>query len=131
MLQALVNSACSEGLLSLLINQPAFEDFPIIQYADDTLIVLPADFGELQSLKNILDAYANATGMKINYHKSQLVQINVDTARANDLASVLGCQVGTIPFTYLGLALGTSRPTVAELMPLVDRVERRLTSTAI
>ncbi len=55
----------------------------------------------------------------------------MDTSRANDLASVLGCQVGTMPFTYLGLPLGTTRPTIAELMPLVDKVERRLSSTAI
>jgi len=36
-----------------------------------------------------------------------------------------------MPFTYLGLPLGTTRPTIAELMPLVDKVERRLSSTAI
>jgi hypothetical protein len=36
-----------------------------------------------------------------------------------------------MPFTYLGLPMGITRPTVEELMPLVDRVERRLTSTAI
>lgn len=36
-----------------------------------------------------------------------------------------------MPFTYLGLPLGTTRPMVRDLMPLVDRIERRLTGTAI
>jgi hypothetical protein len=61
----------------------------------------------------------------------QMIPINISDAQAHDLARVLGCQVGSMPFTYLGLPVGTTRPTVAELMPLVDRVERRLTSTTI
>jgi hypothetical protein len=60
-----------------------------------------------------------------------MIPLNISDAQAHDLAQVLGCQVGSMSFTYLGLRVGTTRPTVAELMPLVDRVERRLTSTAI
>ena len=30
-----------------------------------------------------------------------------------------------MPFTYLGLPLGTTRPTIADLSPLADQVERR------
>jgi hypothetical protein len=60
-----------------------------------------------------------------------MIPINIDEIKALDLAEVLGCQVGTMPFRYLGLPVGTTSPTVAKLMPLVDRVERRLTSTAI
>lgn len=57
--------------------------------------------------------------------------INVAAQKTTDLANLLGCQVGEMPFTYLGLPLGTTRPTVKDLMPLVDRIERRLTGTAI
>ena len=32
-------------------------------------------------------------------------------------------------FTYLGLPLGTTEPTMTDLLPLVDWVERRLSST--
>ena len=33
-----------------------------------------------------------------------------------------------MPFTYLGLPLGTTKPTVQDLMPLVDRIERKMTA---
>ncbi len=33
-----------------------------------------------------------------------------------------------MPFTYLGLPLGTTKPKVIDFAPLVDRIERRLTS---
>jgi hypothetical protein len=57
--------------------------------------------------------------LKINYHP----------AKIDELASALGCQVVEMPFTYSGLPLGTTKPTVVELMPPADRVKRRLTST--
>jgi hypothetical protein len=34
-----------------------------------------------------------------------------------------------MPFTYLGLPLGTTKPTIYDLMPLVDRIERRVSTT--
>jgi hypothetical protein len=34
-----------------------------------------------------------------------------------------------MPFTYLGLPLGTTKPIVQDLMPLVDRIERRVSAT--
>ena len=39
-------------------------------------------------------------------------------------------QHGVTPFTYLGLPMGTTKPTLLELMPLVCGVERKL-STAL
>ena len=58
-----------------------------------------------------------------------MIRINLDPPSTNALARVFGCAVGTMPFTYLGLPLGTTRPTVQDLMPLVCRLKRRLTST--
>src|SRR4051812_21698715 len=34
-----------------------------------------------------------------------------------------------MPFTYVGLPLGTTRPSVQDLMPLIRMVERRLCAT--
>ena len=47
---------------------------PIIQYADDTLLLIPAELGAVQTLKSLLDQFSAAAAlMKINYHKSTLV----------------------------------------------------------
>jgi hypothetical protein len=35
-----------------------------------------------------------------------------------------------LPFTYLGLPVGTTKPSIQDFLPLVQRVERRLISTA-
>jgi hypothetical protein len=46
------------------------------------------------------------------------------------LANTLGCSIGTMPFTYLGLPLGTTKTQVADFLPLVSKCERRLISTS-
>ena len=46
------------------------------------------------------------------------------------LAATFGCQLGTLPFTYLGLPLGTMKPKVDDFMPLMERTEKRFTSTS-
>jgi hypothetical protein len=59
-----------------------------------------------------------------------MVPINVPSELLADLAEVFGCQIGSMPFTYLGLPLGTTKPTIAELSPLVCRLERKLTASS-
>ena len=46
------------------------------------------------------------------------------------MAALLGCDVGSMPFNYLGLPMGTTRPTIYDLLPLVDRIERRLSASS-
>ena len=74
--------------------------------------------------------YATSVGLKINFHESTLVPINLDQMNATVLAAVFGCSIGQMPFTYLGLPMGTSRPTIYDLLPLVDRIERRLSASS-
>jgi hypothetical protein len=38
------------------------------------------------------------------------------------LANTIGCQVAEMPFTYLGLPVGTTRPTVDEFAPFLNRI---------
>ena len=44
------------------------------------------------------------------------------------LAGTLGCQVGSLPFTYLGLPLGTTKPRIEEFAPLLYKIERKLSA---
>src|SRR5438105_11499187 len=87
---------------------------------------MEASFDQLGKLKQTLLIFQQATGLKVNFAKSCLVPINVDIFHATVLADLFGCPIGKIPFTYLGLPLGTTKPTVLDLAPLVDSVERRL-----
>jgi hypothetical protein len=81
---------------------------------------------QLVAFKRILDQYAAFTGLKINYHKSSMIPINLSEEEASILAEGFNCQLGSMPFTYLGLPMGTTKPSIKDFYPLTDRVERRL-----
>jgi hypothetical protein len=76
-LQSLINQAKIDGLLNLPLPTGAGSDFPVIQYADDTVVVLEACEQQLTSLKAILDSFAQSSGLKVNFSKSVMVPINI------------------------------------------------------
>ncbi|XP_073367674.1 uncharacterized protein [Aegilops tauschii subsp. strangulata] len=89
LLQAVINDMFRRGILHLPI--PCHDqDYPVIQYADDTLIILPADKDHLIALKDMLRVFSVSTGLDI----------------------------GKMPFTYLGLPVGITRPKMVDFMPL-------------
>jgi len=57
-----------------------------------------------------------------------MIPINVPDSDITALVSAFGCQIALMPFTYLGLPMGTTKPKLEDLTPLMDRVERRLSS---
>jgi hypothetical protein len=66
----------------------------------------------------------------VNYAKSCIMPINVSNQRMETLANTFGCVSGSMPFAYLGLPLGTTKPTIEDLTPLMSQVEQRLNVSA-
>lgn len=125
-LQSMINKARSMGLLQQPIPTSSSEDFPVIQYANDTLIIMEGDTKQLFFLKSLLNNFSLCTGLKINFSKSMMVPINVSDERMEILAGTFGCSKGSLPFTYLGLPLSIAGPRAQDFMPLINKCERRL-----
>jgi len=125
LLQSIISKATQMGHLRLPIPAPTL-DFPIIQYVDDTLIILEASTTQLFFLKGILQSFSDSTDLKINFSESMMVPINLSNEKLNHLARTFGCATGSFPFTYLGLPLGLSRPKVDDFLPLISKCEKRL-----
>jgi hypothetical protein len=125
-LQSLINEALHKGLISMPLVTSYGQAYPIVQYADNTLIIMLADARQLFFLKGLLQSFAMVTGLKVNFRKTFIVPINVPEDKVDILAGTLGCQVVSVPFTYLGLPMGTTKPIVQEFVPLLSRVEKRL-----
>ena len=130
LLQTIVNEAKNRNVLKNPIPLRYIDDFPIIQYADDTLLVMEACSRQLIALKAPLHSYGTSTGLKVNYSKSFMVPINITSDKLQNLANTFGCQTGSLPFTYLGLPLGLNKPKIIDFSPLVTRCERRLAATS-
>jgi hypothetical protein len=55
-----------KGLISLPIHT-LDPDFPIIQYVDDTLLIVPGDSDQLDALKSALQYFTSSTDLAINF----------------------------------------------------------------
>lgn len=84
---------------------------------------------QLLHLKQLLQDFAVSTGLKVNYSKSMMVPVNISEQRTHFLAQTFGCSIGPLPFTYLGLPLGLTKPKVEDFTPIVSKCERRLIIT--
>src|SRR4051812_3818227 len=91
---------------------------------------MPACETQLLALKDMLGTFAESIWLNVNYSKSMLIPLNVPENTVSYLADALGCSVGTLPFTYLGLPMGTTRPSISDLAPLVHRMEISLSSAS-
>jgi hypothetical protein len=54
-----------------------------LQYADDTILFLEKNVEMARNLKWLLTCFEKMFGIRINYHKSDFVTINVDEEEAN------------------------------------------------
>ena len=57
-----------------------------LQYADDTILFLESDEDMAKKLKWLLTCFEQMSGMRINYHKSDLIPINLPEGQANQFA---------------------------------------------
>jgi hypothetical protein len=122
----MVNLLFGEGVLQAPL--PILEtDFLIVQYADDTQLIMQACPLQLLALKQLLADFAQATGLCVNYSKTSMMSIN------STIRTFSSWQ------THLWLCyrspLGTTRPTPHSAgsvpqTPTVDQVERRLNASA-
>ena len=130
LLQSVINAAWENGELSLPINHAYGQDYPIIQYADDTLMIMPADADQIIHLKYLLNLFSLSTGLFVNYSKSSMIPINIHPQTVSDLANSFGCKVESLPFTYLGLPIGITKPSVHDLIPVISKIDKRLSGVA-
>lgn len=97
-----------------------------LQYADDTIVVCRSSIQDIQLLKNTLDQFALASGLKINYAKSTLIAMHTPEDEAASLAQILQCKIEDFPMSYLGLPLTPSKVRKGELQPMIARADRYL-----
>ncbi|XP_057790850.1 uncharacterized protein LOC131007957 [Salvia miltiorrhiza] len=92
-------------------------------YADDVLLFCQASKRNCIMIDSILQLYATVSGQYCNKHKSTLYfGKGVSPGRRSRLQRVLDFNIGSMPFTYLGVPIFSGRPSSAKLRPIYDRI---------
>ncbi|MCI29939.1 RNA-directed DNA polymerase (Reverse transcriptase), partial [Trifolium medium] len=103
MMRGLVQSKLFTGYS---IGEASPIDVSHLQFADDTLLLGVKSWANVRALRGVLVLFEAVSGLKVNFHKSMLVGVNVAESWLSEAAAVLGCSVGNVPFMYLGLPIG-------------------------
>lgn len=84
--------------------------------------------GNLWAMKAILRCFELVSGLRINFHKSRILGVNVDQNFQQDAAMFLNCKCGGIPFQFLGIPIGAKRQRESTRQPVIDKMKKRLSS---
>ena len=123
-LSCLINRAIREGFLTgCRIRGRGGSGIQVshLPFADDTLVFCEDSQEQMAFLSWLLMWFEAIFGLSINLNKSEILPVG-RVENVEVLASELGCKVGSLPSTYLGLPLGAPHKSVA----VWDGVEERM-----
>jgi hypothetical protein len=116
----------SEGIITGLMSGMYPEGVVSLQYAVDTLLFLTHDTQVACYLKWLMSYFEKLSGMKINFHKSDLTPLNLEEEETQEYAKILYCKVGSFPFRYLGVPLHYEKLNREYLQPIIDKIMKRI-----
>lgn len=123
-----MKTAQSRGLVKGLASHLVPGGCVVLQYADDTIFLLEADVESAKNLKFILCLFEQVSGLKINFHKSDLYCLSSAQELGCSLEEIFTCKLGDFPFRYLGVPLRFKRLANSDWKQVEERVEGRLAS---
>jgi hypothetical protein len=90
-----------DGLVPHLVD----DGLSILQYADDTILFIEDDLEKAKGLRLVLSAFEKLSGLKINFHKSELFCFGEAKNKTEEYIRLFGCKEGDFPFRYLGIPM--------------------------
>jgi hypothetical protein len=119
-LTALVIKATEDNLLSGLAGTTALQRVSI--YADDVVLFCKPVEEELATIRQIMEAFGEASGLRVNYRKTTATMIRGSDEELNRAKAIIGYRSQDFPIKYLGLQLALRPLTKTEWQPMLDAV---------
>jgi len=121
-----ITKLVQEGKLELISSSRHHQLPSHILYADDVMIFCKGKLSSVQALKDLFLTYAGCSGQHINPSKSTIFSGSLSTGRLNHLVNLLGFNVGSFPFNYLGVPIFKGKPKSSHMQPLADKIKTKL-----
>jgi hypothetical protein len=125
-LATLMEKAKDVGLIKGLVPELVKGGLTHLQYADDTMICLETNEESIVNTKFILYCFENMSGMKINYHKSEVTVLGVSNKGSARIAKLFNCREGSLPMKYLDVLVSNMKLYGADLIYVGVKVDKRL-----
>jgi hypothetical protein len=76
--------------------------------------------------KFLLFCFESMSGLRINFQKSDVLVVGGSEEDQNWAASVFNCNIGQLPFKYLGVMVNNRHMSVTDLAYVYQKVEKKL-----
>jgi hypothetical protein len=100
MLVVLISRAKEIEQIKRIVPHLIDEGLSVLQYVDDTMIFMDNDLEMAKNMKLLLCAFEQLSGLKINFHKSELFCYGAAKANQLEYTQIFRCNVGSFPFKY-------------------------------
>jgi hypothetical protein len=126
MLAILIARAKEDGQVGGLIPHLVDGGISILQYADDTILFMEHDLQKAVNMKLILCLFEQLSGLKINFHKSEIYCFGKAKEEKFLYKEIFGCDSGSLPFRYLGVPIHHRKLKNFEWNPVETRFQGKL-----
>jgi len=123
-LNSLFVKAANEGLLQPL--SPRVTGQRLSLYADDVALFIKPLEGELQITRDILKVFGDASGLRTNIQKSNIIPISCTEGSLGVIQDILPGTISEFPCKYLGLPLSNRKLRKRDLMPWIEKIADKL-----
>jgi hypothetical protein len=100
MIAILINRVKEEGQIVGVIPHLVDDGLSILQYADDTILFMEHDINKAKNMKLLFSAFEQLSGLKINFHKSEIFCLSQAKDYELQCKQLFGCKKGTYLFKY-------------------------------
>jgi hypothetical protein len=126
MLAILISRAKESEQIQGVVPHLVDEGLSILQYTDDTIIFMDNDLEKAKNIKLLLCAFEQLSGLKINFHKSELLCYGTAKINQNKYMQIFGCDLGSFPFRYLGIPMQHRKLMNKDRKHVEERFQKRL-----
>lgn len=123
-LQRLLQLAENGSTLTPIHNRAA--KIRISLYADVAAIFINSVREEIETVKEILNAFGRSSGLHVNLTKSAAYPIRCEGTNLQKIRQSMPREIKNFPCKYLGLPLILRQLKRVEIQPLIDRIAGKL-----
>lgn len=105
-----------------------FLSFSMLQFADDTIFFCDGKRKSIWCLKAIFRSFEMVSGLKVNFAKNNIMGFNIQERVLRGISHFLACNIGTVPFKFLGVLVGANPRRISTWQPVIDNIKARLNS---
>jgi hypothetical protein len=98
----------------------------LLQYEDDTILFVDDDVSLASNLKYVLTCFEQASGVQINYNKSELIPLGMEDHEIEAFTQVFCCSRGKFPIKYSGVPLHFKKLKRDDLQPLINKTLQKI-----